>query len=367
MLRTRICDELGIEYPIFGAGMGGVTLSELVAAVSNAGGLGVMGATSLTPEQLREEIRRVRSLTSKPFGVDLLMPVGLPPNLSQVQVPSLPPFLEPLLDEIKDLPDAPPRVALTEEFTRRQFQVVIEEKVPVYASGLGTPKWVVDECHAHGIKVIALVGNVKNALRVEQLGVDYIVAQGAESGGHTGRIGTMVLVPAVVDAVKVPVIAAGGIGDGRAVAASLMLGAQGVWIGTRFLLTPEAVTPQNVKERMLASDEEGTAVTKAYTGKPTRVLRNRYTDLWQGNERYLQPTPVQGLMIAPLLTKARAAGNVNIANWPTGQVTGLVHELKSAADVMAELVGDAGRLLVNTPGVTVAANDDRPKDRPILA
>lgn len=348
MLRTRICEELGIEYPIFCAGMGGVAMAELVAAVSNAGGMGVLGATRLSPAGLRSEIRKIRALTDKPFGVDLLMPLGLPSDLSGIRVPSMPSFLTQLEQSIEHLPEVPANAAvaiLTEELTRQQFQVVIDEKVPLYASGLGTPEWVVREAHSNGIRVLALVGNLKNALRVERLGVDYIVAQGAEAGGHTGRVSTMVLVPAVVDAVKVPVIAAGGITDGRGVAAALMLGAVGAWIGTRFIATREAVTPWNVKERLVQLDDEGTVVTKAYTGKPTRVIRNRYTDAWQGNERSLEPMPLQSLMVAPLVAKAKAAGDMDIANWPTGQGACLIREIKGAAEVVAEIVGEATRLL----------------------
>jgi enoyl-[acyl-carrier protein] reductase II len=214
-LKTQLSAMLGIEKPIVQAGMGYVARSELAAAVSEAGALGIIGASLISIEQLREEIRKTRDMTDKPFGVDILFATYGRPS-----------------------PD--PRV---EEYTtevRKQIDVVFEERVPVLASGLGNPAPVVPQAHELGIKVISLVGNTKNARRVAAGGVDVIVAQGYDGGGHTGRVGTFSVVPAIVDCVQQPVLAAGGIADGRGLVAALAMGAAGVWIGTRFVASHEA-------------------------------------------------------------------------------------------------------------------------------
>ncbi len=209
-LRTSICETLGIEYPIIQAGMGFIARGELAAAVSEAGGLGVIGSASLSPDELRAEIRKVRTQTDRPFGVDILFATTRNPAADVVTG----------------------RLA---HGVQAHVDVVFEEKVPVLASGLGDPGPVVDQAHDLGMTVIALVGNTKNARRVEASGVDIVVAQGYDGGGHTGRVGTLSLLPAVLDAVDVPVLAAGGIGDGRGIAAVLAMGGVGVWMGTRFV------------------------------------------------------------------------------------------------------------------------------------
>ena len=202
--------------------------------------------------------------------------------------------------------------------------MTLAERVPVLVSALGTPEWLVREAHRAGTKVMSLVGNVRQARRLEQMGVDVIIAQGAEAGGHVGSVTTLVLVPQVVDAVEVPVLAAGGIGDGRGVAAALMLGAEGAWIGTRFLATVESSAHENHKKKILAVDEEGTVVSRCYTGKPSRVLKNRFTDRWKGHGGEVLPMPWQRIWVERLVAPAKAAGRVDIANFPTGQVAGAI-------------------------------------------
>jgi len=343
-LRTPVCDLFGIEYPIFAAGMGGVTLAPLAAAVSAAGGLGVLGATFHTPAQLREEIRAVRRVTDRPFGVDLLIPTDIPPDVSAKPIPPFPAFLEDLLPEVESLRGTPPP-PLTLELARAQVEVTLAERVPVLVSALGTPEWLVRESHGAGTKVISLVGNVRQARRLADIGVDCIVAQGLEAGGHVGTVTTMVLVPAVVDAVSVPVLAAGGIGDGRGVAAALMLGAQGAWIGTRFLATVESSAHDNHKKRILDVDEEGTMVSRCYTGKPSRVLRNRFTDRWKGRDAEILPMPWQRIWVEPLVAPAKAAGMVDLANFPTGQGAGAITDIPHAAEVFDRLVAETVQAL----------------------
>jgi enoyl-[acyl-carrier protein] reductase II len=243
-LRTPICQLLGIQCPVLQAGMGLIARGPLAAAVSEAGGLGVIGAGHLTLDELREEIRHVKSRTDRPFGVDILFG-----QVAQSSDPSVAQYT----DEIK-----------------RQIEIVLEERVPVLIAGLGNPLGVIPEAHALGMKVMAVVGNVKQARRVAADGVDAVIAQGHEAGGHTGRVGSIVLVPAVVDALKIPVVAAGGFADGRGLVAALALGATGVWMGTRFVASREATANDNYKGRIAAVDEEGTVVTRAHSGKPCR-------------------------------------------------------------------------------------------------
>ncbi len=343
-LRTPICDRLGIAYPIFAAGMGGVTLAPLTGAVSEAGGFGVLGATFLTPEELRREITEVRRITNKPFGVDLLIPNDIPPDVEQVPIPPFPDFLADLLPEVEGLPGTNPP-ALTLALARAQVEVTLEARVPVLVSALGTPAWLVEAAHAAGTQVMSMAGSVRHARKLDDLGVDAIIAQGSEAGGHVGTVTTMVLVPEVVDAVRTPVLAAGGISDGRGVAASLMLGAQGAWIGTRFIATEEATTHENHKRGILEAGENGTVVSRTYTGKPSRILRNEYTERWKGHEDEILPMPWQRIWVEKLVTPARAAGMVHLANFPTGQVAGRIADLPPAAEVVQRLVNEAQEAL----------------------
>ena len=336
-LRTPICDLFGIEFPIFAAGMGGVTMAPLAGAVSAAGGLGVLGATFCTPEQLKEEIAAVRRITDRPFGVDLLIPTDIPPDVSQRAIPPFPEFLRDLLPEVDGLVGAPPP-PLTLELARAQVEVTLDAKVPLMVSALGTPEWLIRDCHRAGTKVMSMVGNVRQARRLADMGVDVIVAQGSEAGGHVGTVSTMVLVPAVVDAVPVPVLAAGGIVDGRGVAAGLVLGAQGAWIGTRFIATLEATAHESHKKKILEVDEEGTIVSRSYTGKPSRVLKNRFTDRWKGRDAEILPMPWQRIWVEPLVAPAKAAGRVDLANFPTGQGAGAIEDIPGARDVFQRLV-----------------------------
>jgi NAD(P)H-dependent flavin oxidoreductase YrpB (nitropropane dioxygenase family) len=343
-LRTPICDLFGIQYPIFAAGMGGVTMAPLAGAVSAAGGLGVLGATFCTPDELREEIAAVRRITDRPFGVDLLIPTDIPPDMAARKIPPFPEFLRDLLPEVEGLRGAPPP-PLTLELARAQVEVTLEARVPVLVSALGTPDWLVRDCHRAGAKVMSMVGTVRQARRLADMGVDVIVAQGMEAGGHVGQVTTMVLVPHVVDSVEVPVLAAGGIVDGRGVAAALMLGAQGAWIGTRFIATLEATAHEHHKKRILEIDEEGTVVSRSYTGKPSRVLKNRFTDRWKGHEREILPMPWQRVWVEPLVAPAKAAGRVDLANFPTGQGAGAIEDIPRAAEVFARLVREAEEAL----------------------
>jgi NAD(P)H-dependent flavin oxidoreductase YrpB (nitropropane dioxygenase family) len=373
VLRTPVCDMLGIEYPILLAGMGptagggrgAAATAELVAAVSNAGGLGVLGGAGSHPDRLRQEIRRVRSLTDKPFGVDLLFPsnavrVGSDSGAAdwRAQIPAS--YWEAIrkLKEEFGIPDVQverPR-GIQDWTVADQVAVVQDERVPVLASGLGNPAPYVERCHALGMKVIALVGNTKNAKRVAAAGVDLVVAQGTEAGGHTGRIGTLALVPQVVDAVApIPVAAAGGIADGRGVAAAFALGAQAVWCGTAFLATREANIEDWQKQRIVNATEEDTIVTRLYSGKTMRNITNPLAQAWEASGLKALPMGLQGLLIADLIAGAKAAGKDELLMNAAGQAAGLITTLRPAAQVLQEMVDGAIQVLTERlPGMVLA-------------
>lgn len=319
-LHTPLCDLLGITYPICQAGMGHVARSSLAAAVSEAGALGVIAAAQFTPKELREDIRRLRDLTDKPFGVDILF----------ATVRATGAEADSFTDAVKGWAD-----------------VALEERVPVLIAGLGNPGPVTAAAHAQGMTVMALCGNVKQARDHVANGVDVVIAQGHEAGGHTGRIAGLVLVPAVVDAVRpVPVMAAGGIADGRGLVAALALGAVGVWLGTRFIATPEAHGHVNYKNRIVAIDEEGTVVTRAASGKPCRLIRNNFTRQWERREAEILPFPVQAARVGrPAAILARDEGDIDNGNAPCGQSAGLIRDIRPAAAVVTSLVEEAEAVL----------------------
>ncbi|HEX2173484.1 MAG TPA: nitronate monooxygenase [Dehalococcoidia bacterium] len=344
-LRTPLCDLFGIEYPIIQAGMGHIARADLCAAVSNAGGLGVIGASGMEADELREEIRRVRQLTDRPFGVDLILPANIPEGdrEERVELPPVPDWLERLRAEhgISEAPDPVMRVSGT--LIRRQVQVILDEKVPVFASGLGNPAWLVPDAHAQGMKVIAVVGNVKNARRVAAGGADLVVAQGYDGGGHTGRIGTMSLVPQVVDAVRPTLVAAaGGIADGRGLVAALALGAAGVWVGTRFGATVEARSHVAYKDAIVGAADEDVIISKGYTGKTCRVIRNRFTEEWEKSGLTALPMPLQGMWIGRSThIAARERGITALGSMPAGQGSGLISEIKPAGEVVQDIMAEA--------------------------
>jgi enoyl-[acyl-carrier protein] reductase II len=315
-LHTALCDLLGIRYPICQAGMGWVARSSLAAAVSEAGGLGVIAAAHGSPEDLRQEIRRVRELTDKPFGVDVLF----------ATIRAAGDEVERFTDQVKGWTD-----------------VTLEERVPVLIAGLGNPGPITAEAHGLGIKVMALCGNVKQARDHAANEVDVVIAQGHEAGGHTGRIGGFVLIPAVVDAVApVPVLAAGGIADGRGLAAALALGAVGVWMGTRFIATHEAYGHDNYKKKIVAIDEEGTVVHRGATGKPCRAIRNDFTREWEKRATEVLPFPLQAQRVGfPAAVRAREEGDVENGHAACGQSAGLITEIVAAGEVIQRLVAEA--------------------------
>lgn len=311
MLRTRLTELLDIEHPLMLAGMGGVSYAPLVAAVSEAGGFGCLGASTMGPDMLIEEMAAVRRATSKPFGVDLLTVIG-----------------DDLLDRVK---------------------LLIEGGASVFVAGLGVSVDAIDLCHRHNVLVANMCGKVVHAERAVASGCDLVVAQGTEAGGHTGQVATMPLVPQVVDAVgeRVPVVAAGGIFDGRGLAAALALGADGAWVGTRFIATPEARGVAGYKDALVAAREDETLITRAYSGKPMRVLRNDYTNHYVEHPEEIQPFPMQ-IRSAMGSNAWHLGGDAQTPDidpakegYPAGQGVGGISDLVPAAELVARFMAEA--------------------------
>jgi len=357
VLRTRLCELLDIEYPIILAGMGGIADAELAAAVSEAGGLGVIGAINLTPDELDAEITKLRKLTSKPFGVDTIAPT------SMVETGTLDELRNYITDEAveyasklcKELGIPVPEgtqfgrdggMGWAAGMTPKQIEVVYDRKVPVFAAALGSPAFMVPEAHARGMKVIGLVGNVKQAKREAEADVDIIVAQGHEGGGHTGYIATMPLVPQVVDAVDpTPVVAAGGIADGRGLVAALSLGACGVWCGTAFLCAQEAAyIESDAQERIIQATERDTRVTRVFTGKTCRLLTTQLIEKWE-KEGPILPFPLPILMCTSIQDAISASKMIDYYFIPVGQICGTIKEVKTARQVVEEMVNGAVQIL----------------------
>ncbi len=364
-LRTPLCDLLGIRYPILLAGMGGrrglVVPPELVAAVSNAGGLGVTGLTDLPPEEIQRSIRTIRELTDKPFGVDLLLPASMmDPEAESLDdarqrlerdYPKHVEFVRKLAEEFNlPLGRSGRQFIMSARTIREQVDVVLEERVPLFAAALGDPGWVVPNAHAVGTKVLGLAGSARHALRHKEAGVDLIVAQGYEAGGHVGKIGTFVLIPEVVDAVApIPVIAAGGIVDGRGVTAALALGAQGAWIGTAFLLSEESRLFDAHKRAIIAARTEDFVVTRAYTGKTARDVRNVIIERWERSGLAPLPMPLQGILFRDFLAAAELAGCYDFINNPAGQGGGRLRAIRPAREIFETIVREAIDVLERIP------------------
>jgi NAD(P)H-dependent flavin oxidoreductase YrpB (nitropropane dioxygenase family) len=343
---NELCTRLGIEVPIINAPMSEEAGPELAIAVSEAGGLGMLGHGVTPLEDVRDHIREVKRSTSKPFGVGLLFPLGDNGASAATEDPKrpFPEFLMPLVGP-GGLPDKVSSRRQALEVAEQRLAIAIEERVPILACGLGAPERIVGRAKSAGMFVMALVGSVRAARAAEASGVDAIIAQGHEAGGHTGRTSTLALVPKVVDSVRVPVIAAGGIVDGRSLAAMLLLGAQAVLVGTRFLATHEARTAVAHKQAIVAMQDDDTLVSRCFTGKPSRVIRNRFTDAWRGHEAEILPMPAQMDLVRPLVEPAKKQGLLDIANWPTGQGAVGVKRIMPAADVVGEMIDEARSLL----------------------
>lgn len=307
-MNTNICEMLNIKYPIFQGGMAWVAEHNLVSAVSNAGGLGVIAAGGAPVEYVRNEIRKTRELTDKPFGVNIMM-------------------LSPSAEEIA--------------------YMVAEEKVNVVTTGAGNSEKYFEMWKEKGIKIIPVVASVALAKRVAKRGVDAVIAEGCESGGHIGSSTTMTLVPQVVDAIDIPVIVAGGIGDGRGMAAAFMLGATAVQIGTRFLVADECIIHDNYKEKVINAKDIDSVVTGTTTGHPVRVLRNKMTKEYIRLEHNGVGYEELERMTLGSLRKAVIDGDKDNGSFMAGQIAGLISKRQSCEQIITEIVSEADKLLRN--------------------
>ncbi len=309
MFNSKICDLLGIEHPIFQGGMAWVADAQLAAAVSNAGGLGIIAAMNMDGEMLRSEIRKLKTLTDKPFGVNVML-------------------MSPYAKQVSD--------------------VVIQENVPVLTTGAGNPLLYMKKWLAAGIKVIPVVASVALAQMVAKRGASAVIAEGGESGGHIGEANTLPLVPQVVDGIDIPVIAAGGIADGRGMAAAFMLGAEGVQLGTRFLVAKECNIHDNYKQKVLKANDTGTMVSGRRSGHPVRALKSPFARAYAEMEK--NPDVSDGQLDeygAGALRRAVVDGDTEKGSFLCGQVAGLVKREQTCKEIIEEIVAEAATVIKN--------------------
>ena len=312
MIKSRICEILGIRYPLLQGGMAWVADASLASAVSNAGGLGLISSINAGTEAVRNEIRKCKELTDKPFGVNIMLQA---PNAAEVA------------------------------------QMVTEEGIRILTTGAGSPAQYMEAWKAAGIKVIPVVASVALALKMQSIGATAVIAEGAESGGHVGELHTMALVPQVVDALDIPVIAAGGIGDGRGVAAAFMLGADGVQVATRFLAAEECTVHQSYKEKIIKASDISTIVTGKTLGHPVRSLKTPFSNTFAKMEADPAVTPEEILAFGTgALRKAVKEGDPN-GSYMAGECAGMVKRIEPAKDIVEDLIGGAEKLLASAPGL----------------
>jgi nitronate monooxygenase len=351
---------LKIRYPILQSGMGRVAGPELTTEVSRAGALGILAGLNLPADDLRAQIRRVRALTSAPFGLNLWLhpdvqrPID-PADLPVADVDAVNAALNPArraVGLVESTAPPPPRPDLLPA----AIDVMLEERVPLWSVGLGLPADdLVARCHAHDVRIMAMVTNADDARAAEAVGVDVIVAQGAEAGGHRSiwragapaDVGTFALIPEVVDAVRVPVIAAGGIADGRGLVAARALGAAGILLGTRFVATRESMAPDFWKQAILRSSAAATTVTRSFTGLPARVLRNEFQRQYDASKAPVLPGLHQAALEQDMWLEAARANKPDYFPLYAGQSVGVIHDLPGAAEVVKRIVEEAETALRN--------------------
>lgn len=316
-LHTPLCDLLDIEHPVMLAGMGGVAFGEVCAAVSEAGGYGCLGMAALPPEKIREEMRKVRRLTARPFAVDLL--TALPETLVNA------------------------------------VDIIIEEGASAFVAGLGVPAPIMKKLKDAGLKVMAVCGTVNHGLKAQAAGCDAVIAQGTEGGGHTGKVAGMALIPQMVDALKIPVVAAGSIVDGRGLAAALSFGAVGVWMGTRFIASVEANAAPGYKQAILDATDEDTLITRCFTGKTLRAIKNDYTTEWESRQAEIQPFPIQAMVSGQNGANRPLQGVVEDIDpkrvcLAAGQGAGAIHDILPAGEIVRRTVAEAEAAIARLPG-----------------
>ena len=365
VLRTALCDLLGIEYPVLQSGMGSVAGPDLVAEVSRAGGLGILAGLNVAPDELRSRIRQVRALTDRPFGVNLwlhteLRPPADPASIADERLAAVHAVLNRFRTRL-GLPPSAKRPDAVPDIIPAQIEVILEERPAVFSVGLGNPGPELSaRCRERGIKVVAMVATVEDARTVAAAGVDVVVAQGSEAGGHrstwvkraspeAASVGAMALVPQVVDAVDLPVVAAGGIVDGRGLAASLALGATGILLGTRFVATRESMAPEFWKKSLLEGEGDDTMMTDAYSGLWLRAFRNTYFEEYRVSGAPVLPPLLQTRAAQDVVEEARRRADGEYFPMLAGQGVGLVRDLPGAGEVVETIVREARAVLGALP------------------
>jgi nitronate monooxygenase len=365
IFRTAVCDVLGIDYPILQSGMGGIAGPELVAEVSRAGGLGILAGLNVPPDELRRRVRRVRELTDRPFGVNLWLHDELRPPTDPATIPDHTlRAVQGVLNRFRErlsLPATTARPDPVPDFVDAAIDVILDERVPVFSAALGTPDvTVVRRCFERGVKIVAMVATVKDAREAASAGVDVIAAQGFEAGGHrstgakgpspeSASIGTLALIPQIVDAVNVPVVAAGGIADGRGLAAAIVLGAAGALLGTRFVATRESMAHDFYKKALLEHEADATTVTDAFSGLYARALRNTFARDYAASGAPVLPPLLQRTAAADIFAASEKRQDGSYVPMWSGQSVGLVRDLPGAAEVIETIVREARAVLT---GVT---------------
>lgn len=305
MFKTDICDILNIDYPIIQGGMAWIATAELAGAVSNAGGLGLIGCGNAPADKIREEIRKIKQITNKPYGANVML-------------------LSPYVDEV--------------------VEVLLEEKVPVITTGAGNPGKYIDKFKEIGTNVIPVVPTVALAKRMEKLGADAIIVEGTEAGGHIGELTTMALLPQIVDAVDIPVIAAGGIADGRGFLAALALGAKGVQLGTRFICTDECIVHENYKNAIIKSGDRDAVVTGRSTGHPVRSIKNKFVRNFTKLEKENVSAEELEKVGTGALQKAAIEGDIDNGTIMAGQISSLIKDIKCCESVIKDIISEADNI-----------------------
>jgi nitronate monooxygenase len=364
--RTTLCDLLDIEYPVVQSGMGGVAGPDLVAEVCRAGGLGILAGLNVGPDDLRALIRRVRALTDRPFGVNLWLHSALRPPVDPATVPAaVLQAVQGTLNQFRSrlgIPASLARPAAAPDVVEAALRVILDERVPVFSGALGClDQEMVSACHARGVKVMVMAAAVEDARKAVAAGADVIVAQGSEAGGHrsidgkpasleaAAGTGTMALVPQMVDAVRVPVVAAGGIADGRGLVAALALGASGILLGTRFVATRESQAPEFYKKRLLEGESEATTVTDAFTGLWARALPNAFSREYRASGAPVLPPILQRNAANDIYQASLQQGDGEYYPMWSGQSVGLIRDLPGAAEVVEAIIREARAVLTTLP------------------
>ena len=359
-LRTRLCEEYGCEYPTVAF----CHTKEVVAAATNAGGIGVLGSTQLQKEELRRDVRWIRDqVGDRPFGIDTLLPASFQEGNVEDLEAMIPQEHRDFVDRLQSdngipEPTTPPPWqpgvgADLLQRTRGHIEVTLEERVPIFASGLGSPAVILEQAHAAGTKVWGLVGMTRQARRELEAGVDLIIAQGGDSGGHSGRIGTFSLVPAVARMARdydTPILAAGGVTGGEHLVAALALGAAGVWCGTIWQATTESHIDPFLKEKLVKAATEDSTKSRSLTGKPAARLRSKFIDAWEQPDA--PPTlgmPLQPMLVAKIVQAIEDHRVEDFMNVAAGQGVGLIDAIRPTAQVIADMVQEARAVLEGTP------------------